>query len=89
MNYSKCIKIDPNAYDILEFKKKYEYVFDITEGEEKNFHLKMEVDKILTNDCLINIYQTNPQRVTLYYTFDENKDFNILHPWQIIAYNIL
>ena len=38
MNYSKCIKIDPNAYDILEFKKKYEYVFDITEGEEKIFH---------------------------------------------------
>ncbi len=75
MNSSKCIKIDPNAYEILEYKNKFDYVFNLTEGNEKIFYLKMEVDKILTNDCLINIYQTDPQIPELYYTFDENKDF--------------
>ena len=84
MNSSKCIKIDPNAYEILEYKHKKEYVFDLTDGNEKIFYLKMEVDKILTNDCLINIHQTDPQIVTLYYTFDENKDFVTLYPWQTI-----
>ena len=84
MNSSKCIKIDPNAYEILEYKHKYDYVFNLTEGNEKIFYLKMEVDKILTNDCLINIYQTDPQRPALYYTFDENKDFEFLYPWQTI-----
>ena len=84
MNSSKCIKIDPNEYEILEYKNKYDYVFNLTEGNEKIFNLKMEVDKILTNDCLINIYQTDPQIPTLYYTFDENKDFVTLYNWQTI-----
>ena len=84
MNSSICIKIDPNAYEILEYKHKYDYVFNLTEGNEKIFYLKMEVDKILTNDCLINIYQTDPQIPTLYYTFDENKDFVTLYNWQTI-----
>ena len=84
MNSSKCIKIDPNAYEILEYKHKYDHVFNLTEGNEKIFYLKMEVDKILTNDCLINIYQTDPQIPTLYYTFDENKDFVTLYNWQTI-----
>ena len=84
MNSSKCIKIDPNEYEILEYKNKYDYVFNLTEGNEKIFYLKMEVDKILTNDCLINIYQTDPQIPTLYYTFDENKDFVPLNNWQTI-----
>ena len=84
MNSSKCIKIDPNAYEILEYKNKFDYVFNLTEGNEKIFYLKMEVDKILTNDCLINIYQTDPQIPTLYYTFDENKDFVTLNKWQTI-----
>ena len=84
MNSSKCIKIDPNAYEILEYKNKFDYVFNLTEGNEKIFYLKMEVDKILTNDCLINIYQTDPQIPTLYYTFDENKDFVTLYKWQTI-----
>ena len=84
MNSSKCIKIDPNAYEILEYKNKFDYVFNLTEGNEKIFYLKMEVDKILTNDCLINIYQTDPQIPTLYYTFDENKDFVPLKNWQTI-----
>ena len=84
MNSSKCIKIDQNAYEILEYKHKYDHVFNLTEGNEKIFYLKMEVDKILTNDCLINIYQTDPQIPTLYYTFDENKDFVKLYNWQTI-----
>ena len=84
MNSSKCIKIDPNAYEILEYKNKFDYVFNLTEGNEKIFYLKMEVDKILTNDCLINIHQTDPQIPILNYTFDENKDFVTLYNWRTI-----
>ena len=80
----KCIKDDLIEYDVLEYLKEKEYTLNKTEKNEMIFYLKMEVDKILTSKCLIDIHQKDPQRITLEYKFEkggEKPDFQILDNW--------
>ena len=85
LDSSKCIKDDPIEYELLEYKKMKSYILNKT--DEKNefiIYLKMEVDKIESSDCLINLHQTNPQLISLEYTFDKNSAFTKLNNWMTI-----
>ena len=85
LDSSKCIKDDQIEYELLEYKKIKSYILNKT--DEKNefiIYLKMEVDKIESSDCLINLHQTNPQLISLEYKFDENSAFTKLNNWMTI-----
>jgi len=80
----KCIQEEPNEYEILEYLGEKKYTLNKTKGNEKVIYLQMEVDKILTKSCLIDIHQTDPQKVKLEYKFEkgeESSEFISLKNW--------
>ena len=83
-NSLNCLKEESIEYDVLEYLKEKKYILNATEKNEITFYLQMEADKILTSDCLLNIYQTDPQSVSLEYKFEkdeEKSDFKYLKQW--------
>ena len=88
LDSSKCLEDKQIEYELLEYKKMKSYILNKT--DEKNefiIYLKMEVDKIESSDCLINLHQTNPQSITLRYKFDENIEFKEKEKWITINNN--
>ena len=85
LDSSKCLEDKQIEYELLEYKKMKSYILNKT--DEKNeciIYLKMEVAKIESSDCLINLHQTNPQLISLEYKFDENSVFTKLNNWMTI-----
>ena len=60
-----CLKDEPIEYDVLEYKGTKTYKLNATDKTESTHYLQMEVDKILTDSCLIIMHQTDPQEITL------------------------
>ena len=87
LDSSKCIKDDQIEYELLKYKGIKSYTLNIADEKEFIIYLKMEVNKILSNDCLINLHQTNPQSITLRYKFDENAEFKEKENWITINNN--
>ena len=87
LDSSKCIKDDQIEYELLKYKGIKSYTLNILDEKEFIIYLKMEVNKILSNDCLINLHQTNPQSITLRYKFDENAEFKEKENWITINNN--
>ena len=85
LDSSKCLEDKQIEYELLEYKKMKSYILNKT--DEKNefiINLKMEVAKIESSDCLINLHQTNPQLISLEYKFDKNSAFTKLNNWMTI-----
>ena len=87
LDSSKCIKDDQIEYELLKYKSIKSYTLNIADEKEFIIYLKMEVNKILSNDCLINLHQTNPQSITLRYKFDKNAEFKEKEKWITINNN--
>ena len=67
IDISECLRDDLDGYEVLNYLEEKKYILNKTESDEKMFRLKMDVDKILSSDCLIDIHQIDPQKVYLYY----------------------
>ena len=83
IDISECLRDDLDGYEVLNYLEEKKYILNKTESDEKMFHLKMDVDKILSSDCLIDIHQIDPQKVYLYYKFEKGgeKEFKNLKNW--------
>ena len=83
IDISECLRDDLDGYEVLNYLEEKKYILNKTESEEKMFRLKMDVDKILSSDCLIDIHQIDPQKVYLYYKFEKGgeKEFKNLKNW--------
>jgi len=83
IDISECLRDDLDGYEVLNYLEEKKYILDKTESDEKMFRLKMDVDKILSSDCLIDIHQIDPQKVYLYYKFEKGgeKEFKNLKNW--------
>ena len=80
-----CVNDETIEYDILEYKGTKTYKLNGTEKTEMIYYLQMDVDKILTDSCLINIHQTDPQEIKLEYKFEKEgktSNFVIIKHWQ-------
>ena len=80
----KCLKDDSISYDVLKYLKVISYTLNKAEGDKKDIYIRMDVDRIYSNDCLLNLYQTDPQNVRLEYKFEkenEISDFTYLNNW--------
>ena len=75
-------------YDILEYNSEIMYTLNNPNITEMEFYIKMNVDSILTNpNCLINIRQTDPQKIILKYKFEngqETSEFKEIKNWLTI-----
>ena len=75
-------------YDILEYNSEIIYTLNNPNITEMEFYIKMNVDSILTNpNCLINIRQTDPQKIILKYKFEngqETSEFKEIKNWLTI-----
>ena len=85
IDFSLCLNDDPISYEVLNYLEEKTYILNKTEigSDEVIIYLKMDVDKILTSDCLIDVHQTDPQVVYLYYKFEKGgeKEFKYLANW--------
>ena len=83
IDISECLRDDLDGYEVLNYLEEKKYILNKTESDEKMFRLKMDVDKILSSDCLIDIHQIDPQKVYLYYKFEKGgeKEFKNLKNW--------
>ena len=83
IDISECLRDDLDGYEVLNYLEEKKYILNKTESDEKMFHLKMDVDKILSSNCLIDIHQIDPQKVYLYYKFEKGgeKEFKYLANW--------
>ena len=80
-----CLKDEPIEYDVLEYKGTKTYKLNATDKTESTHYLQMEVDKILTDSCLIIMHQTDPQEITLEYKFEKEgktSNFEKIKHWQ-------
>ena len=82
-----CLKDDPIIYDVLEYMGAKTYTLNATVKTESTHYIQMEVDKILTDSCLMVIHQTDPQEITLEYKFEKEgktSNFETIERWQTI-----
>ena len=75
LDFSFCLINESIKYDILEYNSEIMYTLNNPNITEMEFYIKMNVDSILTNpNCLINIRQTDPQKIILKYKFENDKE---------------
>ena len=85
LDFSFCLINESIKYDILEYNSEIMYTLNNPNITEMEFYIKMNVDSIMTNpNCLINIRQTDPQKIILQYKFEngqETKEFREIKSW--------
>ena len=83
INISVCLKDDSDGFEVLNYLEEKKYILNKTDSDEKMILLKMDADKILSSNCLIDIHQIDPQKVYLYYKFEKGgeKEFKNLKNW--------
>ena len=88
LDFSFCLINESIKYDILEYNSEIMYTLNNPNITEMEFYIKMNVDSILTNpNCLINIRQTDPQKIILKYKFEngqETSEFKEIKNWLTI-----
>ena len=88
LDFSFCLINESIKYDILEYNREIMYTLNNPNITEMEFYSKMNVDSILTNpNCLINIRQTDPQKIILKYKFEngqETSEFKEIKNWLTI-----
>ena len=88
LDFSFCLINESINYDILEYNSEIMYTLNNPNITEMEFYIKMNVDSILTNpNCLINIRQTDPQKIILKYKFEngqETSEFKEIKNWLTI-----
>ena len=88
LDFSFCLINGSIKYDILEYNSEIMYTLNNPNITEMEFYIKMNVDSILTNpNCLINIRQTDPQKIILKYKFEngqETSEFKEIKNWLTI-----
>ena len=88
LDFSFCLISESIKYDILEYNSQIMYTLNNPNITEMEFYIKMNVDSILTNpNCLINIRQTDPQKIILKYKFEngqETSEFKEIKNWLTI-----
>ena len=88
LDFSFCLINESINYDILEYNSEIMYTLNNPNITEMEFYIKMNVDLILTNpNCLINIRQTDPQKIILKYKFEngqETSEFKEIKNWLTI-----
>lgn len=88
LDFSFCLINESIKYDILEYNREIMYTLNNPNITEMEFYIKMNVDSILTNpNCLINIRQTDPQKIILKYKFEngqETSEFKEIKNWLTI-----
>ena len=88
LDFSFCLINESISYDILEYNSEIMYALNNPNITEMEFYIKMNVDSILTNpNCLINIRQTDPQKIILKYKFEngqETSEFKEIKNWLTI-----
>ena len=88
IDFSFCLINESINYDILEYNSEIMYTLNNPNITEMEFYIKMNVDSILTNpNCLINIRQTDPQKIILKYKFEngqETSEFKEIKNWLTI-----
>ena len=88
LDFSFCLINESINYDILEYNSEIMYTLNNPNITEMEFYIKMNVDSILTNpNCLINIRQTDPQKIILKYKFEngqETSEFKEIINWLTI-----
>ena len=88
LDFSFCLINKSIKYDILEYNSEIMYTLNNPNITEMEFYIKMNVDSILTNpNCLINIRQTDPQKIILKYKFEngqETSEFKEIKNWLTI-----
>ena len=88
LDFSFCLINESIKYDILEYNSEIIYTLNNPNITEMEFYIKMNVDSILTNpNCLINIRQTDPQKIILKYKFEngqETSEFKEIKNWLTI-----
>jgi len=88
LDFSFCLINESISYDILEYNREIMYTLNNPNITEMEFYIKMNVDSILTNpNCLINIRQTDPQKIILKYKFEngqETSEFKEIKNWLTI-----
>ena len=88
LDFSFCLINESIKYDILEYNSEIMYTLNNSNITEMEFYIKMNVDSILTNpNCLINIRQTDPQKIILKYKFEngqETSEFKEIKNWLTI-----
>ena len=87
LDFSICLKNPAIQYDTLEYMKEIEYTLNNPNSTEMIFYVKIDVDSILTDKCLINIRQTDPQSINLEYKFENGQEaleFKTIKNWLTI-----
>jgi len=88
LGFSFCLINESIKYDMLEYNSEIMYTLNNPNITEMEFYIKMNVDSILTNpNCLINIRQTDPQKIILKYKFEngqETSEFKEIKNWLTI-----
>ena len=87
LDFSLCLIHGQNKYDILDYNTEIIYTLNNPNNTDMEFYVQMNVDSIMTKNCLINIRQTDPQKIILQYKFEngqESLEFKEIKSWLTI-----